>query len=338
MTKTTRELPEVTAVIPVYNMESFVQRTLESAAAQSYPRLRLLVVDDGSTDGSLAICRRFAATHPNIEVVSGANGGVAAARNLVTELARSEYVAYLDADDLWHPHKIARQVEALLAHGYDSDWAACYTLFRLVDENDAVLLDGADSGPRGAFLMEHLVRNHVGNGSSLLVRRDAAVAVGGFDRSHARLGFGGCEDYDFQIKLLRRYKVEVVPEFLVGYRSLGHGQMSSDGARIGRGLVAVVDKNLQEMPMPSRERERILASAHASAALFALKSGQLAASFPSAAASLRHSPGPGLALGARLARRKLDKLVRLGRRAPPRRSFYTLDPAASSDSAEPTEV
>ena len=137
MKDTARELPEVTAIIPVYNMERYAERSLASAIAQTYPRLRVLVIDDGSTDRSLEICRRVAAAHPNIEVISGPNAGVAVARNKGTELAGTEYVAYLDADDLWHPSKIARQVDALLAHPRGSGWIACYALFRVIGDGAA---------------------------------------------------------------------------------------------------------------------------------------------------------------------------------------------------------
>lgn len=331
MKDTARELPEVTAIIPVYNMERYAERSLASAIAQTYPRLRVLVIDDGSTDRSLEICRRVAAAHPNIEVISGPNAGVAVARNKGTELAGTEYVAYLDADDLWHPSKIARQVAALLAHG--SEWGACYTLFRAIDDDDAVLFDGVGHGPRGAFLKEHLLSNHVGNGSSLLVRRAAALAVGGFDPSHARLGIGGCEDYDFQLKLLREHKIELVPEFLVGYRQ-HEGQMSSDSARMGRGIIAVIDKHARETGMSRQERKQALASWHAFVALLAIRNGQFRGFVRSVAASLRLSPRPCFSLGASFIFRRLEKLIP---RAKPRagaggrRPFDSYDPSEGVD-------
>ena len=102
MARADASAPRVTAVIPAYNMEAFLERALTSAAEQTYPHLDILVIADGSTDGTRAIAERFAAGHECVAVESVANAGVAAARNLGTRLARSAYVAYLDADDLWH--------------------------------------------------------------------------------------------------------------------------------------------------------------------------------------------------------------------------------------------
>src|SRR5690606_28828030 len=112
--------PAVTAVIPAYNMEAFLGRALESALAQTYPQLEIIVIDDGSTDGTRALAEGYAAHDKRIRVVPVANGGVAAARNLGTSMAATPYVAYLDADDLWHPEKISRQVSALAFHGHES--------------------------------------------------------------------------------------------------------------------------------------------------------------------------------------------------------------------------
>lgn len=255
--------PGVTAVIPAYNMGHFLQRTLTSAIEQTYPHLDIIVIDDGSTDATRAIAERFAAAHERVRVATVANAGVAAARNLGTRLARSTYVAYLDGDDLWHPAKIARQVEALAGHGHE--WAGCYTLTRYIDLNDRVLGNGASVEARGNFFEKHLYRNHLGNGSCLMVRRDAALAVGGFDPGYARRGIGGVEDYEFQLKLLRSHKLELVREFLVGYR-VRPGQMSADPARMGRARIASIEAVLAGSALPPDKRRRVLAHARVVAA------------------------------------------------------------------------
>ena len=143
--------PAVTAVIPAYNKELYIGRAIESALAQTYPQLQVIVVDDGSSDGTRAIAERFAAQDKRVRVVSVENGGVAAARNLGTQLAATPYVAYLDADDLWHPEKVARQIAALSAHGHEGEWAGCYTLSRFIDPADRVLGNGPCADARGDF-------------------------------------------------------------------------------------------------------------------------------------------------------------------------------------------
>lgn len=295
--------------MPVYNVEAYVERSLQSALEQTYPALTILVVDDGSTDRSLEICRRVGRSSPIVEVVSGPNKGVAAARNRGTELARTEYVAYLDGDDLWHPEKIARQVEAMAGRG--PEWAACYCLYRRIDEEDAIIRPGPDSKERGAFFAEHLKRNHVGNGSSLLVRRDAAIEIGGFDSAYAARGLGGCEDFDFQLKLLRRYKMELVPEYLVGYRER-QDQMSGDRTRMGNAYLAVVEKFAGDRSLsPSARRDALFAARGCAAVNYFL--GLDFARFASTgAANLRVDPLASLIRSARfVAWRARDKARRV---------------------------
>jgi glycosyltransferase involved in cell wall biosynthesis len=235
----------VTVVIPAYNMEPYVEGTLLSAVRQTYRPLDVLLIDDGSTDRTREIAERIAARHGNVRVVSVANGGVAAARNLGIELADSLYVAFLDADDLWAPTKIERQVASLATHGHGEEWAGSYALYRLIDTHDRVLDNGPASHARGDFFDEHLVWNPLGNGSNLLVRRDAALAAGGFNPEYAKAGVGGCEDLEFQLKLLRRHKIELVREYLVGYR-LHPAQMSADTVKMRLGRVAVIEKLMAE--------------------------------------------------------------------------------------------
>jgi glycosyltransferase involved in cell wall biosynthesis len=261
--------PGVTAVIPAYNMEAFVGRTLASALGQTYPHLEIIVVDDGSTDRTRAIVEKMAAGDPRVRVVSVENGGLAAARNLGTHLSTTPYVAYLDADDLWHSEKIARQIAALSVHGHESEWAGCYALSRFIDLADRVLDNGPSADARGDFFEQHLYRNHLGNGSCLLVRRDAVLAIGGFDPEHALRGLGG-EDYDFQLRLLRRYKLEVVRQFLVGYR-VYRGQMSDAPTRMARARLMTIEAALSDGKLPHDDSVRAMAHARIVSAYRALR-------------------------------------------------------------------
>lgn len=103
--------PLVTVVIPCYNTEDFIGRAIESALAQTYPNVEVVVVDDGSTDGSLDVLRSFG---DRIRWTTGPNRGASAARNRGIELARGELIQFLDADDTLHPEKIQVQIDAAL--------------------------------------------------------------------------------------------------------------------------------------------------------------------------------------------------------------------------------
>ena len=102
----------------------FLERTLRSAIDQTHRSIEIIVIDDGSVDRTRAIADRHALADQRIQVISTENRGVAAARNLGISKATGEYVAFLDADDLWHSTKIEKQVAAL--HGKPETWAAAY--------------------------------------------------------------------------------------------------------------------------------------------------------------------------------------------------------------------
>lgn len=321
--------PAVTVVIPAYNMEAFLGRALESALAQTYPQLELIVIDDGSTDGTRALAEGYAAHDNRIRVASVANGGVAAARNLGTRMATTPYVAYLDADDLWHPEKISRQVRALAAHGHESEWAGCYTLSRFIDVADRVLANGPSADERGDFFERHLYRNHLGNGSCLLVRREAVLEVGGFDPEHARRGLGGVEDYELQLKLLRRYKLEVVREFLVGYR-VYRGQMSDDLVRMARAHVMTVDAALANCDLSAEERDRAKTYVRLVASYRELRAGEWQTAAAELAGTLARAPRVSLSLIGRMVANRFNRRRTVPERLaadPPPVDFAALEPS-----------
>src|SRR5262245_12452760 len=102
--------PLVSILIPAYNAEAFISDTIDSALAQAWPKKEIIVVDDGSSDQTVAIARRFEPV--GVRVVTQPNRGASAARNLAFSLCRGDYIQWLDADDLLSPDKISKQLEA----------------------------------------------------------------------------------------------------------------------------------------------------------------------------------------------------------------------------------
>ena len=127
----------VTAIIPAYNAEATLDETLRSVRAQTHRALEILVVDDGSRDGTPAIALAHAAADPRVRLIRQGNAGVAAARNRGIEEARAALVAPVDADDLWAPTKIERQVAALRRGG--PRVALVYTWSALIDRESRVI-------------------------------------------------------------------------------------------------------------------------------------------------------------------------------------------------------
>ena len=238
--------PLVSVVIPAYNAARFIERTLKSALRQTYRNLQILVIDDGSTDDTRSVAEAVIANDDRVRIISVPNGGVAKARNIGIAESTGGFVAFLDADDLWHPRKIELQLSTLLASS-DDRAAAVYPFSRVIDLDDRVMGPANTFGCNGYVLARLLYAKFIGNGSSLLVCREAAVRVGGYESSWAARGIGGCEDLDFELKLAAEHRLVVVPRFLVGYR-VYKGNMSSDGSRMARAILATIEHHVRANP------------------------------------------------------------------------------------------
>ena len=216
--------PLVSVIIPVYNGRDYIGEAIDSAALQTYRNLEIIVVDDGSSDGTLDILRERAAKDQRIRVISQANGGVAKARNTAIAAARGEFIAPLDADDLWLPGKIQSQMRAMLSAGDDCGFV--YTWWAWIDEAGIVL----DRSPRwkieGHKLEVLILINFTGNASVPLFRKHCLVEAGGYNEKLAAAKSGGCEDWEVVLRVAAKYRIAVVQDVMLGYRRRP-GSMSS---------------------------------------------------------------------------------------------------------------
>ncbi|MBC1457751.1 glycosyltransferase family 2 protein [Listeria newyorkensis] len=128
------KLAKVSIIIPVYNIEKYLERCLDSVLAQSYTNLEVLVVDDGSTDQSLMLLERYARQDARVSVIQKANGGQASARNLALKQASGDYILMVDGDDYILPHLVAECVE-VLESGVDIVVFDYYTLNKKKEQN-----------------------------------------------------------------------------------------------------------------------------------------------------------------------------------------------------------
>lgn len=216
--------PKVSVVIPAFNAEATIAETLQSARSQTYSELEIIVVDDGSTDRTCELVEEQATEDERIQLIRQHNSGVAAARNAGAAVATGEFLAPLDADDIWYPRKIERQVEQF-ASG-NPDLGLVYTWSAMIDADSQVV---ETPMPRisGWVLPQMALRNFVGNGSSPLIRMSAFRATPGYDSSLKDRNAQGCEDRKLYLAIAERYCFALVPEFLTGYR-ITAGNMSSD--------------------------------------------------------------------------------------------------------------
>lgn len=239
-------MPRVSVIIPTYNRAGLVQEAVASVLAQTYRDFELLVVDDGSTDGTPESLARFG---KEIQVLRRPQrGGVSAARNLGSSAATGEWLAFLDSDDLWLPEKLARQMALM---------AAQPRLLLSQTEETWVRRGVRVNPPRthrkegGRIFLRSLERCLV-SPSAAVLHRSLLEAHGGFDES-----LPAAEDYDLWLRLSWRYEVGLLPEPLIIKRG-GHADQLSRQWGLDRYRIQALLKILGEpgLPAPYRDAAR----------------------------------------------------------------------------------
>jgi len=202
--------------MPVYNGERFLPETLASVRAQTLTDWELLLVDDGSTDGSLAIARAAAERDPRVRSVQVEHGGVSAARNAALQLARAPLIALWDHDDLSEPERLSAQAAGLDA-APDVAVLGAYAWYIGAEGRVTGVLEFAPTTRRHY----HRIKERHGAlfvpGSSAMFRRSAALAAGGFRRS-----MEPAEDTDLWTRIGDDHVVLILPRRLVRYRVHAH--------------------------------------------------------------------------------------------------------------------
>ena len=244
-TASSNDFPCVAVVIPVFNGERTIGATLASVRQQTWPNLEIVVVDDGSTDGTRRIVEQHRQIDKRLTLLAQRNRGVAAARNHGILATSAEYVATLDADDLWAPQKVALQVDQAV-NGGDAV-GLVYTWFARIDA--AGLVVATDHRPRfERHVLRHMCRsNFIGTGSSVLMRRRVLEQVGGYDESLRARNAQGCEDLQLYLRIAEVSEFRVVPKHLTGYRR-APGAMSSDLLQMFRSGDLVLQDWLKRCP------------------------------------------------------------------------------------------
>ncbi len=203
--------PNVSVIIPTYNRADLIVEAIHSVLAQTYQDLELIVVDDGSTDGTReAVAPYVQRSNGRVRYVYQENQGLSAARNTGCRLARGQYLAFLDSDDLWKPEKLAVQVPVLDA---DPTVGLVSSMAETIDARNTRVLGRKPKHPAGTTLRE-MVTQGTQPPSSFVVRREAIEGIGCFDPEIRR----GFEDVDLCFRLARRWKFVCLNDVLIRYR------------------------------------------------------------------------------------------------------------------------
>ncbi len=233
----TGSLDGVSVVIPAFDAEAYIEEALASVLAQSLAPVEVVVVDDGSRDGTAA---RAAAVDPRVRVLRQENRGVSAARNAGVSAAQGAWVAFLDADDAWEPTKLEEQ----MAVARDPSLSAVHCGATLMDAQGRAT--GRVLRGRGGMALEDLLSFRrevcVTGGSGLLVRRSTLDEVGGFYE-----GLSTSADWDLYRRLAASGPLGYVDSPLVRYR-LHEGQMHRDLGRFRRDMTVAMQRAVAAHP------------------------------------------------------------------------------------------
>lgn len=238
--------PLVSVIIPAYNASKFIERTLTSVLNQTYENIEILVVDDGSTDDTSEIVQRFVTIDTRIIFLQQANAGVAAARNYAIAKSKGDFIAPIDADDIWHETNVEKQLKVLVS---SDDVGMVYSWSIDIDESD-YLTGGARIFPyHGNIYPAMLLQNVIGHASACMIRRSCLEHVGSpyYKTSFLAQKAQGCEDWDLYLRIAENYQVELVPELLVGYRQV-HGSMSRQTEQMARSRALALQPIERQFP------------------------------------------------------------------------------------------
>jgi glycosyltransferase involved in cell wall biosynthesis len=253
------ETPLVSVIIPAFNAAGVIGETLESVRNQTFQNFEAVIVDDGSTDGTADVIRRFCESDPRFHLIRQDNRGVSAARNAAIGRARGEFIAFLDHDDVWLPEKLSQQLKLFEADSrVNFSFANFYPWDGRRDgppfyRDDHPLPDG-DAGSR-------LVFSNVYGMSTVVVRRGLILAAGRFNEKQ----FGGCEDWDLWLRFAEHgLWARGIRRPLARYRQWS-GNMSNQKLKMAEGDVCVLERNFHATQRPELRPlyQRSLDFAHA---------------------------------------------------------------------------
>ena len=233
----------VSVVIPTYNRADLLTRAIDSVLAQSHPAAEIIVVDDGSSDGTQQFIEKL---YPQINYIFQKNKGVSAARNNGIRNTHYEWICLLDSDDSWQRDKLEKQVRALLDK---PDYLICHTNETWY-RNDKVLSQKKKHKKRGGFIFQHCLPLCAISPSSVIIKKQLFDEIGLFDEN-----LPACEDYDMWLRICCRYPVLFLDEPLTNKYG-GHAeQLSRKHWGMDRFRIIALEKVINQAVLNDSDRQ-----------------------------------------------------------------------------------
>ncbi|MEM6252382.1 MAG: glycosyltransferase [Cyanobacteria bacterium P01_D01_bin.156] len=227
----------ISVIVPVYNGENTIAQTIESVLSQKHSQLELIVINDGSTDKTVSIVDSF--TDVRIRLISHPNQGTSASRNRGIREAIGQYLAFLDADDLWTSDKLADQLKAL---ENCPEAGLAYSWTDQIDTDGKFLRPGLHMSVDNNPLNSLFLRNFIESGSNALIRSSVFKTVGNFNEKVKYV-----EDWEMWLRIAAKYDFVCVPKPQVFYR-IYPGSMSCNVAQAEKHLMHVMEQALALHP------------------------------------------------------------------------------------------
>ena len=240
-------MSKVSVIIPTYNRGDMVLRALRSVFAQDHAVDQVIVVDDGSTDGTI---ERVERNFPGVELIVQTNHGVSHARNRGIERARNEWLAFLDSDDEWLPGKITAQLAAIMFDG----------ISRVCHSDEIWMRNGRRVNPMnkhrkyGGDIFLHCLPRCVMSPSSVVLHRSVVEELGGFDET-----LPVCEDYDLWLRIACQTTVLYVPEKLLIKYGGHEDQLSRSSWGMDRYRIQALEKLLLSEVLSETQSQKAIA-------------------------------------------------------------------------------
>lgn len=216
-------MEKVSVIIPTYNREKTILRALQSVLEQTYTNLEVLVVDDGSTDGTADIVKGVADERVKY-IVLEKNGGPSNARNIGVQMAEGEWIAFQDSDDCWHKDKL----EVQMAYAKKNpEYTMIYCMYNAILENGEEIVVPAKPwmNPMEGNMVKTLLQRNMIGAPTVVAKRDAFLEIDGFDTSYKAL-----EDWDFAIRFALGNEIGFVQKPLIDCYVSNSGVSSNTGA------------------------------------------------------------------------------------------------------------